>query len=90
MVFICAAAVIPAILLVGAAYAGSNETLIVTLFSLGMGFMGLWYPGMKVNPLDLSPSYASTIMAVTNGIGALAGAVAPIVVGMVTNTVSND
>ncbi len=23
-----------------------------------MGFMGTFYPGMKVNPLDLSPNYA--------------------------------
>lgn len=25
-----------------------------------MGFMGTFYPGMKVNPLDLSPNYAGT------------------------------
>lgn len=29
--------------------------------------------GMKVNPLDLSPNYAGSLMATTNGIGAITG-----------------
>jgi MFS transporter, ACS family, solute carrier family 17 (sodium-dependent inorganic phosphate cotransporter), other len=32
-----------------------------------MGTMGGFYPGMKLNPLDMSPNYAGTLMAVTNG-----------------------
>lgn len=27
-----------------------------------MGFMGTFYPGMKVNPLDLSPNYAGKFL----------------------------
>lgn len=46
-----------------------------------MGTMGGFYPGMKVNPLDLSPNYAGTLMAVTNGIGALTGILGPFLVG---------
>lgn len=46
-----------------------------------MGTMGGFYPGMKVNPLDLSPNYAGTLMAVTNGIGALTGILGPYLVG---------
>lgn len=53
-----------------------------------MGFMGTFYPGMKVNPLDLSPNYAGSIMAVTNGIGALTGVAAPSFVGLMTPNVS--
>lgn len=45
-----------------------------------MGFMGTFYPGMKVNPLDLSPNYAGTLMAITNGIGALTGILSPYIV----------
>lgn len=53
-----------------------------------MGLMGTFYPGMKVNPLDLSPNYAGSLMAVTNGIGAITGIIAPYVVGIMTPNVS--
>lgn len=62
--------------------------MVVILFTLGMGFMGTFYPGMKVNPLDLSPNYAGSLMAVTNGIGALTGIAAPTMVGYLTTNVS--
>lgn len=48
------AAVIPAIFIVLASYAGCDRMLVVAWFTLAMGFMGTFYPGMKVNPLDLS------------------------------------
>lgn len=38
-----------------------------------MGFKGNFYPGLKVNSLDLSPNYAGSLMALTNGLGASAG-----------------
>lgn len=81
---------VPGILIVGASYAGDDLTMVLILFSLAMGFMGLWYPGMKVNPIDLSPNYAATIMAISNGIGALTGAVTPYVVGVLTPQVSRN
>lgn len=45
---------------------------------------------MKVNPLDLSPNYAGSLMAVTNGIGAITGVAAPYLVGVMTPHVSNS
>lgn len=39
---------------------------------------------MKVNPLDLSPNYAGSLMALTNGIGSLTGIAAPYAVGVMT------
>jgi ACS family sodium-dependent inorganic phosphate cotransporter len=69
---------------VAASYAGCNRVLVVTLFTLAMGTMGGFYPGMKVNALDLSPNYAGTLMAVTNGIGALTGILGPFLVGILT------
>lgn len=53
-----------------------------------MGFMGAFYPGMKVNALDLSSNYAGTIMAIVNGIGAITGIIAPYLVGLLTPDVS--
>ena len=37
---------------------------------------------MKVNALDLSPNYSGTLMAITNGIGALTGIITPYIVGV--------
>lgn len=39
-------------------------------------------PGVKVNPLDLSPNYAATLLGISNGTGALMGIFAPYVVGV--------
>lgn len=87
-VFTAVAAVFPAFFIIGASYAGCDIVLVITMFTLAMGFMGTFYPGMKVNPLDLSPNYAGTLMAITNGIGACAGILVPYVVGVMTPNVS--
>lgn len=42
---------------------------------------GTFYPGMKVNGLDLSPNYSGTLMALVNGMGALTGIITPYIVG---------
>lgn len=55
-----------------------------------MGLMGAFYPGMKVNALDLSGNYAGTIMAIVNGIGAITGIIAPYLVGLLTPDVSTS
>jgi MFS transporter, ACS family, solute carrier family 17 (sodium-dependent inorganic phosphate cotransporter), other len=52
----------PAVFIVLASYGGCNHVLVVILFTLAMGFMGTFYPGMKVNSLDLSPNYAGTLV----------------------------
>jgi ACS family sodium-dependent inorganic phosphate cotransporter len=89
MPFLCILASIgPACLIVGASYAGCDRTLVVILFTLAMGTMGGFYPGMKVNALDLSPNYAGTLMAITNGIGALTGILGPYLVGVLTPNTS--
>lgn len=53
-----------------------------------MGFIGTYYPSMKVNSLDLSPNYAGSLMALTNGLGALTGVAAPTFVGFMTPNVN--
>ncbi|XP_017132353.1 sialin [Drosophila elegans] len=74
----------PAIFMVGASYAGCNRLLVVALFTICMGLMGTYYAGMKLTPLDLSPNYAGTLMAITNGIGAITGVISPYLVGVMT------
>lgn len=50
--------------------------------------MGFYYAGQKLSPLDMSPAYSGTIMAITNGLGSFAGIFSPIVVGWMTPNVS--
>ncbi|XP_055298962.1 putative inorganic phosphate cotransporter [Sitodiplosis mosellana] len=67
---------------VAAAYAGCNKVWVVVWFTLAFGFIGNYYPSLRVNILDLSPNYSGPIMAVINGIASLSGVAAPTVVGM--------
>lgn len=62
--------------------------LVVVFFTLAMGFLGNFYPGLKVNALDLSPNYAGSLMALTNGIGGLTGVAVPPFVGIMAPQVS--
>ncbi|XP_017019656.1 putative inorganic phosphate cotransporter [Drosophila kikkawai] len=78
------AAYCPAVLMVGASYAGCNRILVVALFTLCMGTMGTYYAGMKLTPLDMSPNYAGVLMAISNGIGSLTGVITPYLVGVMT------
>lgn len=85
--FTTIAAMGPAIFIVAASYAGCDRTAVVILFIIAMGLMGTYYPGMKVNTLDLSPNYAGTLMAITNGVAAATGIVGPYIVGVLTPNV---
>lgn len=81
------AGIFPAIFIVAASYGGCDRVFVVISFTLAMGFMGNFYPGLKVNSLDLSPNYAGTLMAITNGAGALSGIAAPSFVGFMAPNV---
>ncbi|XP_017767230.1 PREDICTED: putative inorganic phosphate cotransporter isoform X2 [Eufriesea mexicana] len=74
----------PGIFIVGASYAECDRTTVVILFTIGTTLMGTFYPGMKVNALDLSPNYSGTLMALVNGIGAFTGILTPYIVGVLT------
>ncbi|KAJ2946160.1 hypothetical protein O0L34_g5093 [Tuta absoluta] len=82
--FTTVASVGPGICMILASYSGCDAFTVVILFTASMGLMGAFYPGMKVNALDLSSNYAGTIMAIVNGIGAITGIIAPFLVGLLT------
>lgn len=71
-----------------ASYAGCDRLAVVASFTLGMGFMGTFYSGLKANTLDIAPNYAGVVMAVANGFGGLTGVVGPYIVGLLTPNVS--
>lgn len=85
--FTSTAKVLPGIFMMGASYVGCNKIAAVMLFSLMMGSMGSYYAGMRLNPLDLSPNYSATLMAIVNGIGSVTGVISPLVVGALTTNV---
>ncbi|EEB15031.1 sialin, putative [Pediculus humanus corporis] len=72
----------PSITLIAASYAGEDRVVVVTLFAMTLGLMGTFYPGMKINALDLSPNFAGTLMAVINGIGGITGIISPLIVAV--------
>ncbi|EZA49274.1 Putative inorganic phosphate cotransporter [Ooceraea biroi] len=78
------ASVGPGVFIIAASYASCDKTLVVAMFTIGMALMGTFYPGMKVNGLDLSPNYSGTLMALVNGIGAFTGIITPYIVGVLT------
>lgn len=82
--FTTVASIGPGICMILASYSGCDTQTVVILFTASMGLMGAFYPGMKVNALDLSGNYAGTIMAIVNGIGAITGIIAPYLVGLLT------
>jgi MFS transporter, ACS family, solute carrier family 17 (sodium-dependent inorganic phosphate cotransporter), other len=83
-----AASVFPACGLIIASYIGCDKTAVIAVFTTFVGLMGTFYPGMKVNALDLSPNYAGTLMAIVNGIGSITGIITPYLVGVITKNVS--
>ncbi|XP_076175055.1 putative inorganic phosphate cotransporter isoform X2 [Ptiloglossa arizonensis] len=72
----------PGAFIIAASYAECDRTNVVIMFTLGTTLMGTFYPGMKVNALDLSPNYSGTLMALVNGIGAFTGILTPYIVGV--------
>lgn len=86
--FTSIAAIGPAIFIIFASYAGCDRGAVVAMFTLGMGFMGTFYSGIKANAIDLAPNYAGVIMALANGLGGLTGVIGPYIVGLLTENVS--
>ncbi|XP_008197196.3 sialin [Tribolium castaneum] len=80
----------PAIFMVAASYVGCNKIAAVMMFTLSLVMMGFFYPGMKVNSIDLSPNFAGTVMALNNGVGVFAGMAAPAVVGLLAPNQTMD
>ncbi|XP_030569765.1 putative inorganic phosphate cotransporter isoform X1 [Drosophila novamexicana] len=81
----------PGLFMVIASYTGCNKTLVVVSFTLSLFTMGPYYAGQKLTPLDMSPSFSGTIMAITNGLGSFAGLFSPYIVGVMTpNATMNE
>ena len=64
---------LPAVFLVLAGYAGCNSTAAVLCIVLSLFTFGPTYSGYHCNNLDLSPTYAGILFAISNTIGTTTG-----------------
>lgn len=72
------------VFLVAASYAGCHRELAVVLFVVSLTAMGLAFPSLMVNALDLSPNFSGTLTGLTNGSATVSGAIWPIIIGHLT------
>lgn len=85
-IFIPAAA-LDGTFILAAAFGGCNPLLIGFFFIISVGSRGFLTSSSLMNSMDLSPNYAGTLTALSNGIGSLTGIFVPVMVGSVTSNV---
>lgn len=61
--------------------------LIGLFFIVSVGSRGFLTSSSLMNSMDLSPNYAGTLTALSNGIGSTTGIFVPLVVGLLTPNV---
>ncbi|XP_068183676.1 sialin-like isoform X2 [Antennarius striatus] len=74
----------PAVFLVAAGYTGCNYTLAVAFLTICTSLGGAASVGFNVNHLDIAPSYAGILLAITNSFGTLPGMVGPVIARSLT------
>ncbi|KAI4456695.1 solute carrier family 17 [Holotrichia oblita] len=77
------ASVFPSLCLLAMPYCGCQSTFVTILLCLSLFTMGPFYCGLKVNVIDVTINFSGIIMALVNGLGAIAGYVSPYIVGLV-------
>ena len=79
----------PAVFMVGVGFVDSDQPILaVSLLAIANGFTGFLITGVFVNPLDIAPPFAGTIIGLSNTAGTVPGIVAPYVVALITKNVS--
>lgn len=76
--------------MITAVHIGCDARLVGMFFLISVGIQGLIPCSSLVIPLDLSPNYAGSIAAFTNGIALSAGFIVPIIVGLLTPNVRDS
>ncbi|GFO45158.1 vesicular glutamate transporter 1 [Plakobranchus ocellatus] len=81
---------VPAALMLAVCLCERNRTVIVTLLTLAVGFSGFTMAGYSVNHLDIAPTYAGVLYAISNTVGTTSGFIGPAIVGALTNGKVSD
>ncbi|KAF8787703.1 putative inorganic phosphate cotransporter like protein [Argiope bruennichi] len=71
--------------LLGIYAAGCDKSTSAPFSILAMGSVGLSFAGCMIAAIDMSPTFAGTIMGVSSIISSLSGFIMPILVGVLTN-----
>ncbi|GFQ87933.1 vesicular glutamate transporter 1 [Trichonephila clavata] len=71
--------------LLGVIYSGCERMLSAVLSIVAMGFIGFVFNGCLITPVDMSPTFAGTLMGLSNTVGSVAAFVYPVIVGIMTN-----
>lgn len=83
------ASVLPGTFIIGASYAECDHALVIIFFIISIGMHAFATSGLYINPMDLSPNYAATLMNLANGAGSITGILAPYSVGLLTPHICN-
>ncbi|KAK2726930.1 hypothetical protein QYM36_007693 [Artemia franciscana] len=79
------ASVLPAICLLGVAFAGCSRIAAVTLMVLAVMFISGMYIGFLTNHVDIAPNFSGTLIALTNTCATIPGFIVPAFVGALTH-----
>ncbi|GFU17316.1 putative inorganic phosphate cotransporter [Nephila pilipes] len=71
--------------LLGVIYSGCERMLSTVLSVAAMSFIGFSFNGCMITPVDMSPTFAGTLMGLSNTISSVAAFVFPVIVGIMTN-----
>ncbi|GIY75535.1 putative inorganic phosphate cotransporter [Caerostris darwini] len=71
--------------LLGIYFAGCDKSMSAPFSILAMSLVGLSFAGCMIAAIDMSPTFAGTIMGVSSIISSLSGFIMPILVGFLTN-----
>ncbi|XP_058803913.1 sialin-like [Phymastichus coffea] len=74
----------PAVFIMLASFAECDTTMVISMFLIGITLMGCLYPSVMMSPLDLSPNYAGSVMAIGNSISSIVGIITPYTIGVLT------
>lgn len=71
--------------LLGVIYSGCERMLSTVLSVAAMSFIGFSFNGCMITPVDMSPTFAGTLMGLSNTIASIAAFIFPVIVGIMTN-----
>lgn len=77
------ASIVPALGLLGVAWAGCDYVLVMVMLAGVGAFQGAVYAGNQMNHIALSPKYAGTMYGITNAASNTCGFIAPYIIGTI-------
>ena len=61
-----------------------SSTVTIAFLCVSVAFFGFAFSGFMVNPMDIAPKYAGTIIGISNTVATTPGFIGPFLVGIIT------